>query len=330
VDLDPKVHHESIVKSGAPAWQAEDVVGLEQNKKKEVWTTVNTNVKKITGKWPQSFREWFAENKGAFTLSISPLSESAKKAFAGKLAVVTGANRGIGLAIGTLLAKLDLQVIFTARDEKAVEVVEKLHKEGLKNIKFHTLDVTSVSSVATFKAHLEKEHKGKVDLLINNAGLGTSFATDFFAFTPEEIKKVFDTNTLGAIRLLQTVVDVMKTHNSGTGRIINISSGAGRFTSQQGLSFPYTLSKLGLNAANQASALALRRDEKTKNISVVAVCPGPVATDMAQVAGIDVSLFGTVYSPSQAADEIVALALAENIGVLHGKFFRRGKEEPYY
>jgi len=335
VDLAPEAHKSLLEKFGTPSWQASDLVGFEQAKKNDWIAEVNANVKKITGKWPQSFRGWVEENKAAFILSVPSLSDAAKKAAGGKFAVVAGGNRGIGLSVVKALAKLGLEVLLTARDEKAgAELVAGLRKEGL-NVKFHALDIASEASVAKLKDYLEKEHKGKIDILINNGAINLdSKKDDFFQTSPAAVSKSLETNTVGTLRVIQAVVELLKTHSAGSaGRIINVSSTRGLLSFQQGPLFSYSLSKLAVNGTTLAAASATQRDEKTKNIHIVAMCPGPVDTDMLTGAGFTREDFEkrelTLRTPDLAAEDIVELALADDGAVLNGKFFRFGKEMGY-
>ncbi|GLT50274.1 hypothetical protein SLA2020_237700 [Shorea laevis] len=164
-----------------------------------------------------------------------------------RYAVVTGANKGIGLEICKQLASHGVTVVLTARDEKrGMEAVEKLKESGLSEcIVFHQLDVADPATIASL-ADFVKRQFGKLDILVNNAGI-IGAETDRDAFTDaasklrageyinwsEIITKTYElaegclkTNYLGAKRMSETFIPLLQLSDSP--RIVNVSSGMGK------------------------------------------------------------------------------------------------------
>lgn len=195
-----------------------------------------------------------------------------------KIAVVTGANRGLGYETCKQLAQQGYQVILTSRDAaKGQDATERLKAEGLDAV-YHQLDVTDLDSIRQLAQFIEKEF-GCLDVLVNNAGvlLDVNNASDMAEASALQadigtVRKTFETNTLGPLMLAQALALLMK----GAGRIVNVSSGMGQLAEMDGGWPGYRLSKTALNAVTRilASELAGAR------IKVNSVCPGWVKTDM--------------------------------------------------
>lgn len=189
-----------------------------------------------------------------------------------KIALVTGSNRGIGKEIVKQLADMGHDVYLTARDEmKTIMIFEEL-KNKYPNILFQQLDVTNARSVEKCRKSVEKEC-GRLDILINNAGImdkeGSALETDM-----KTIEEVIKTNTIGAMRMCQAFVPLMKKHNYG--RIVNMSSKLGRLSTMETGNPGYRVSKAGLNAITRIIA----EEVKDNNILVNAMCPGWTKTEM--------------------------------------------------
>ncbi len=227
-----------------------------------------------------------------------------------KLAVVTGANRGIGFEVCRQLAKKDLQVILCSREEsKGQEAASKLNQEGL-DVQFHSLDVTSPESIDQLADFLEKQF-GQLDVLVNNAGvwLDDSDSTDgsIFKTTISTLEKTLSVNLYAPLMLCQKLIPLMQKHSYG--RVVNVSSGAGQLADMN-IGYPsYRMSKTALNALTRIFANEL----KGSNILVNAVCPGWVKTDMGGP--------NAPRTPEQGADTIVWLATLPDNGPTSG-FFR--------
>jgi|JI10StandDraft_1071094.scaffolds.fasta_scaffold333866_2 3-hydroxy acid dehydrogenase/malonic semialdehyde reductase len=191
-----------------------------------------------------------------------------------KTAIITGASSGFGEAIARHLASLGINLVLGAR---RVERLEKISKEIQKTSKakviFHELDVQNSESVQKF-AQAAKKQFTHIDYLINNAGL--ALETDSIVNSKEENwQKVWDTNVLGCVRMIQQTVPLMKPH-AGC-RVVNIGSIAGLETYEGG--GPYTSSKFGLRSVT----LTLRYELLEKGIGVSSVDPGMAETEFSNV-----------------------------------------------
>jgi NAD(P)-dependent dehydrogenase (short-subunit alcohol dehydrogenase family) len=196
---------------------------------------------------------------------------------AGKVAVVTGANRGMGLETCRQLARRGARVILTSRDPaKGAAAAARLQGEGL-DVRHHQLDVADDDGIARLAAVIRGE-LGRLDILVNNAGIarGTDEprerAMATFEATPAGLRAVLATNLIGPFVLCRTLIPLMQGH----GRVVNVSSGMGQL-SEMGGGFPaYRISKAGLNALTRIFATELAGTD----VKVNAVCPGWVRTDM--------------------------------------------------
>ena len=192
------------------------------------------------------------------------------------LAVVTGAYRGLGLETCRQLAALGHTVVLTARREpEGRAAAEALQGEGLDVI-FYALEVTDEASVDRL-AGFVRDNYGRVDVLVNNAGIfpaGTPGAGGDSVFDADldGVRRGFETNTLGPLRLCQALIPLMQ----GRGRVVNVSSGMGQLSDMNGCCPGYRLSKTALNAVTRIFADEL----KDTAIKVNSVCPGWVRTDM--------------------------------------------------
>ncbi|KAI0510588.1 hypothetical protein KFK09_011195 [Dendrobium nobile] len=139
------------------------------------------------------------------------------------VAVVTGANRGIGFEIARQLASYGLHVIMASRDaERGRHVAEMLHNEGL-NVISHQLDISDQISVESFSKWVVLNYGG-IDILVNNAGINFNLGSEN---SIEFAEKVIETNYVGTKRIIETIIPVMKPSENGA-RILNVSSRLGR------------------------------------------------------------------------------------------------------
>jgi NAD(P)-dependent dehydrogenase (short-subunit alcohol dehydrogenase family) len=228
-----------------------------------------------------------------------------------RVALVSGANRGIGLAVAAALAERGLTVVAGARDPEAGErAIAPLRAGGL-DVRAHQLDVTDQASVERLAAWLLATF-GRLDVLVNNAGIypGGRAAT----IDPEVADQAWRVNALGPWRLAVALVPLLRLGTSP--RIVNVSSEAGSLASMGGYRPAYNVSKAALNAVTRVLADDLRRD----GILVNAVCPGWVATDMGGA--------GAPRTPEQGAASVLwAVDLPD--GGDTGGFFRDGRRLPW-
>jgi NAD(P)-dependent dehydrogenase (short-subunit alcohol dehydrogenase family) len=234
-------------------------------------------------------------------------SEDAK----GKVAVVTGANRGMGFEACRQLGKLGFRVVLTSRDaKKGEEAASELRDEGL-DVVAHPHDVNDPQSAEDLARFVESEY-GEAHVLVNNAGAFFDSEEDDHASILDTSKAVltrsFETNTIGAVLTAQALVPLMK--KNGYGRIVNVSSGMGGITEMNGGYPGYRLSKAALNASTRVLSEELKDD----NIKVNALCPGWVRTDMG---GENAHL-----SPEEGVDTTVYLSTLPDDGPT-GLFFRK-------
>jgi NAD(P)-dependent dehydrogenase (short-subunit alcohol dehydrogenase family) len=194
-----------------------------------------------------------------------------------RVALVSGANRGIGLEIVRQLSRLGVVAVIGSRDlDKGRAAADKLLTEGLE-VPVVALDVSDSASPARAVAEVQKL-LGRCDVLVNNAGVlldgPGGFDSSLFDLKDETARLTYETNVLGPLRLIQACVPVMR--EQGYGRIVNVSSGAGQLA-DMGKGFPsYRMSKSALNALTRITA----NEVVGANIKVNAVCPGWVKTDM--------------------------------------------------
>jgi NAD(P)-dependent dehydrogenase (short-subunit alcohol dehydrogenase family) len=208
-----------------------------------------------------------------------------------KIALVTGATRGIGLETVRQLATQGVHTLLAGRDRsRAVEAALKLQAEGLP-VEAIALDVTDEASIAAAAREIAERH-GRLDILINNAGI---FVDDFDkapSEQPQEVwRKTFDTNLFGMVATTQALLPLLR--KSPAGRIVNLSSSLASLalhtdpgSSIYGLKVPaYDASKTAVNAWTVHLAHELRDTP----IKVNAVDPGSVKTDMNQHGELDVA-----------------------------------------
>ena len=120
-----------------------------------------------------------------------------------KIALITGANKGLGFETARQLANQNIKVLIGARDEtRGREAAEKLQVEDF-DAEFILIDVTDEKTLEAAAKYVE-ENFGKLDILVNNAGIAVEYGTDFGEFSLEKIRQTFDTNFFGVIAVTQT------------------------------------------------------------------------------------------------------------------------------
>ncbi len=226
-----------------------------------------------------------------------------------KIAVVTGANKGIGFEICRQLAQKEVKVILTARnEERGNKAKEKLQNEGL-NVVFYQMDVTSEESVQQ-AADYVMENFGKLDILVNNAGIGVDHDNPGLQANIDRIKEILDTNTFGPLRVCKAFTPIMIKSNHG--RIINVSSGLGALSNMGSGASGYRISKAALNAVTRIIASEL----EDTHIVVNSMAPGWTRTDMGGPKAR--------RSVEEGADTVVWLAVTDNLPT--GRFFQDREE----
>lgn len=228
------------------------------------------------------------------------------------VALVTGANRGIGLEVTRQLAQNQIMVIMGTRSlEKGQAAAEKLAvAEG--RILPYQLDVTDSKSIDHLAKWVEQEF-GQLNILVNNAGILYDTWQQASMADLDVVQEAINTNTLGPWRMCQAFLPLLR--QSQSGRIVNVSSEAGSLTSMGAGTPAYSTSKAALNALTRQLAAEL----KGTGMLVNAVCPGWVATEMGGAGGRPVA---------DGAASIVWAAMLPDDGPTGG-FFRDGQPLPW-
>ena len=192
----------------------------------------------------------------------------------GRVALVTGGNRGIGYEICRQLAGQGLGVVLAARDAgKGKAAAKALQAAGLQ-VEFHRLDVTSCRSIRACVAAVAERRK-RIDVLINNAGIMIDpRGSHFLDSKLDTYRDTLETNLFGPLQLAQAVIPLMKANRYG--RIVNLSSGLGQLAEMGAGTPAYRISKASINALTRILAAEFRES----NVLVNSMCPGWVRTGM--------------------------------------------------
>jgi NAD(P)-dependent dehydrogenase (short-subunit alcohol dehydrogenase family) len=235
-----------------------------------------------------------------------------------RIALVTGANRGMGFETCRQLAQRGCRVILTSRDVAMGEAAAaELAGQGLA-VTYHALDVTDADSLQTLLGRLEAT-VGRVDVLVNNAAVYLDEGISVLDVPPETWRATMETNFFGPVALCQALIPGML--RRGYGRVVNVSSGAGQSTMTDDYAPSYSASKAALNALTRMLAAGVRAANlRSSNVLVNAVCPGWVRTEMGGP--------GADRSVEEGADTIVWLATLPDGGP-GGGFFRDRKPIPW-
>lgn len=233
-----------------------------------------------------------------------------------KLAIVTGASRGLGRAVARDLADAGFCVLMVGRDRASIEAAAGELAASGRDVLPHVADVVDASAVAALAARVRREF-GRVNVLVNNAGVFLE-PNDFVSpkgasvaeVDPELVASAFATNALAPMRLIQAFLPLMQAR--GQGRIVNVSSGMAQLSHMGGLWPAYRMSKTALNALTRLTAAEVAGS----GIKVNSVCPGWCRTDMGGS--------GAGRSADEGAASIVWAALLPDDGP-SGGFFRDGQ-----
>lgn len=235
-----------------------------------------------------------------------------------KIALVTGANKGIGLETARQLLPLGFTVLVGARDTGRGSAAATALGAGAH---FVHLDMSKSNSFSDITSRIESEF-GKLDVLVNNAGVGLDWGVPPSEVTIDQLRETFETNVFGVIALTQSLLPLIK--KSEAGRIVNLTSNIASLTIQSGsrelkdyiAAVAYCSSKAALNMFTVLLAKELRET----NIKVNSAHPGWVQTDM-----------GGEQAPMKIEDGAktsVFLATLPEDGPT-GKLFHREKELPW-
>ncbi len=228
-----------------------------------------------------------------------------------RIAIVTGANRGIGLEVVRQLAQRDYIVVLGSRDLAKGEDAAKRLRMG-ERVLARRLDVIDQASIDELRDEVSGTF-GSLDALVNNAAILYDTWHKASGADLDVVREALDTNLFGSWRMCQAFLPLLR--RSTHGRIVNVSSEAGSLAEMGGGTPAYAVSKVALNALTRMLAAELRSD----HILVNSVSPGWVATDMGGAGGRPVS--------EGAASVVWAVELPD--GGPTGGFFRDGRPVPW-
>lgn len=192
-----------------------------------------------------------------------------------RVAVVSGANRGIGLAVSEQLARQGIRVLAGSRDTANSAALKALAREGLP-VEVVALDVCNRLSVAALAEEIEQRF-GSLDILVNNAGVALDQWQSFFDLSLETFQNTLEVNLFGVLNCCQLLVPLIQ--QRGRGRVVNVSSElASMGEMAMGSTVAYRSSKAALNALTVLLARELEKDYP--DILVNAACPGWVKTQL--------------------------------------------------
>jgi len=230
-----------------------------------------------------------------------------------RIALVTGANRGIGFEICRQLGLAGCTVVLTARDaERGARALRLLREEGL-DAHFQALDVTDPAGARQVAGFVAGE-LGRLDALVNNAAVAIDPEDSLVTVDLAVMRRTLETNLVGVLNCCQAFLPIMK--QQGYGRIVNVSSGRGSFSKLAAGGPCYRISKTALNALT----VILADELKETNVLVNAMTPGWVRT---RLGGLKAP-----RSTAEGAETAVWLAMLPDDGP-RGKFFRDREEFPW-
>jgi NAD(P)-dependent dehydrogenase (short-subunit alcohol dehydrogenase family) len=230
--------------------------------------------------------------------------------------LITGANRGIGLALTEALTRDGYAVIAGCRQPEAAEHLQRLAASQTGLIDVVLLDVNSDELVSAAVASVGKT-RSRLDVIVNNAGLMPEEGNESIADLPlAHLRSAFETNVIGCARVIRAFLPLLR--GSNRPRILNVTSGLGSISTRGDASYyAYATSKAALNMLTRSIAFELG----SEGITTVAISPGWVRTDMG---GLDATL-----SPEESAHSLVHAIRTAGLE-LNGQFLERGGEPGVY
>lgn len=238
-----------------------------------------------------------------------------------RVALVTGANKGIGFEIARQLARAGVLVIIGARDPGRGRIAAEAQVSDGLDVRSVTLDVTDPASIEAVAALIDAEH-GRLDILINNAGIVDPLDGPPSMAAADAARRIMDTNFLGALRVTQAMLPLLL--RSPAARIVNLSSSLGSLSVNGDPNSPYYSARLiGYNASKAALnmlTVQLAAELRDTPIVVNSVSPGYVKTDLTGGAGF--------MTPEEGARLPVEYALLGDHAV-SGRFVEPGGETPW-
>ena len=239
---------------------------------------------------------------------------------ANKVALITGANKGIGFEVARQIAKAGWTVLAAARNEVlGRQAAAKLQAEGL-DVQFVAIDLSAQETAVT-AAETIRNQFGKLDLLINNAGITSTSDGPPSKVDIEAVKTVMDTNYVGAVAVTQAMLPLLE--RAEKAQIINVSSGLGSVSLHTDPNWEYAPFKLLAYCASKAAlnmfTVQLAYEFRDRNIAVNSINPGYTATDLNGHSG--------TQTVEEGAAEIVRVALLDPL--VTGKFLETGGEIPW-
>lgn len=198
-----------------------------------------------------------------------------------RIALVTGANKGIGYEIARQLAQAGVCVLMGARDaDRGKAAANDLVSQGLK-ASFIQIDVCDVVSIAAAAAKILAGY-GRLDILVNNAGIADYADGAPSVASLDAVRREFDTNFIGALAVTQSMLPLLR--KSAAGRIVNVSSSLGSLTLNSDPGWPfYDVRLIGYNASKAALNMLtaqLNAELRATRITAASVCPGLVNTEL--------------------------------------------------